>query len=495
MTEDNGNVVTEVTPGSVKRIHLVGVGGTGMGAFAGMLKAAGYVVTGSDENVYPPMSDMLREWGIAVYTPYAPENLDRAKPDLVIIGNVIRRVNPEATAVRERGVKQMSFPAAFGSLVLSDKHSVVVVGTHGKTTTAALMAHVLADAGLDPSFLVGGVTVNYGGNFRLGKGQHVVVEGDEYDTAYFDKGPKFLHYRARTAILTSIEFDHADIYRDMPHYESAFEAFCRTMPADGFLAVSASYPNAVELARRVSPAKVATYAVNGKADYRADEERFDAHGAHFRINARGKKTKEVLLPMSGYHNVENAAGVYAAARSLGLSHDQVARGFASFKGVKRRQEERGEVGGVLVIDDFAHHPTAVRETIEGIRQRYPDRRLWAVFEPRSNTSRRNIHQTEYAASFGGADLASLREPEPHDKVPADQQLSVPAIVKELNAQGIIADSSPDPAELVRRVGDQARPNDLILVMSNGAFGGFIPALMGALEKRFPGAVAQGSRTT
>jgi len=456
-----------------------------MGAFAGMLKAAGYTVTGSDENVYPPMSDMLREWGIEVYTPYAPENLDRAKPDLVIIGNVIRRVNPEATAVRERGLKQMSFPAAFGSLILADKHSVVIVGTHGKTTTAALMAHVLADAGLDPSFLVGGVTLNYGGNFRLGKGDYVVVEGDEYDTAYFDKGPKFLHYRAKTAILTSIEFDHADIYRDLEHYESAFVSFAKTLPKDGFLAVSASYPSAVDIARQNTAAKVATYAVNGMADYRADEETFSEEGVRFRMHLpRGKATSEMLLPMSGYHNVENAAGVYAAARAIGLTHKQIAHGFKTFKGVKRRQEIRGEIGDVLVIDDFAHHPTAVRETIEAIRNRYPDRRLWAVFEPRSNTSRRNIHQTEYAASFGGADLATLREPEPHDKVPADQQLNIKTIVEELNKQGIVADSSPDVNELVQRVSNGARAGDVLLIMSNGSFGGFIPSLMDSLEQRF-----------
>jgi UDP-N-acetylmuramate: L-alanyl-gamma-D-glutamyl-meso-diaminopimelate ligase len=484
VTDDNGNVLSDIAPVSVKRVHLVGVAGTGMGAFAGMLKAAGYAVTGSDENVYPPMSDMLREWGIEVFTPYAPENLDRAKPDLVIIGNVIRRVNPEATAVRDRTLPQMSFPAAFGSLILANKHSVVVVGTHGKTTTSALLAHVLTDAGLDPTFLVGGVTLNYGGNFRLGRGKHVVVEGDEYDTAYFDKGPKFLHYRARTAILTSIEFDHADIFRDMPHYESVFESFCQTMPEDGFLAVSASYPRAIEIARRTSKAKIVTYAVNGKADYRADDERFSAEGARFRMFTGKGKAKELVLPMSGYHNVENAAGVYAVARSLGLSHDKIAHGFATFQGVKRRQEIRGEPGGVLVIDDFAHHPTAVRETIEAIRERYPERRLWAVFEPRSNTSRRNIHQKEYAASFGGADLATLREPEPHDKVPANEQLQVDKVVQDLNAQGITADSSPDVDELVRRVSANAAENDVILVMSNGAFGGFIRSLLETLQRRF-----------
>src|SRR5436190_6706529 len=240
---DNGLVLNDIAPDSIRRIHLVGVAGTGMGSFAGMLKAKGYEVTGSDENVYPPMSDMLDAWGVKAMSPYSPDNLDAARPDLVIIGNVIRRVNVEATAVRERGIPQMSFPAAFGSLVLADKHSVVVVGTHGKTTTSALMAHVLVDAGTDPSFLVGGVTLNYEGNFRYGAGPYVVVEGDEYDTAYFDKGPKFLHYRSQTAILTSIEFDHADIYRDMPHYESAYVRFAETLPPDGTLVVCASYPN------------------------------------------------------------------------------------------------------------------------------------------------------------------------------------------------------------------------------------------------------------
>ena len=406
-TGADGTILTHIAPGAVRRVHLVGVAGTAMGAFAGMLKAAGYAVTGSDENVYPPMSDMLRDWGIEVFTPYAAENLERASPELVIIGNVIRRANPEATVVRERGIPQMSFPAAFGSLIATGKHSVVIVGTHGKTTTAALMAHVLVEAGLDPTFLVGGVTGNYGGNFRLGKGDFVVVEGDEYDTAYFDKGPKFLHYRARTALLTSIEFDHADIYRDLAHYESAFAGFCDTLPRDGWLGVSASYPRAVDLARAHSRAPVVTYGNAAAAEYRAEDATFGAEGARFRVRGPEGEPADLLLPMSGDHNVENAAGVYAAARRLGVSPAAIARGLAGFKGVKRRQEPRGEIGGVLVIDDFAHHPTAVRETIEGIRRRYAGRRLWAVFEPRSNTSRRNIHQAEYAAAFDAADVVAF----------------------------------------------------------------------------------------
>ena len=483
MSDDNGNVLTDIVPGSIRRIHLVGVAGTGMGSFAGMLKTAGYEVTGSDENVYPPMSDMLAAWGVRVMTPYAPANLDAARPDLVIIGNVIRRVNPEATAVRERGIPQMSFPAAFGSLVLAEKHSVVVAGTHGKTTTSALMAHVLVDAGTDPSFLVGGVTLNANSNFRNGGGPFVVVEGDEYDTAYFDKGPKFLHYRAKTAILTSVEFDHADIYRDMAHYESAYEKFAATLPEDGFLAVAASYPNAVRIAQKASRAYVATYAVHGDADYGAEKLSFGPEGARFVVREPRGRTGEFLLPMSGHHNVENALGVYAAARALGLKADDIRAGFASFAGVKRRQEIRGTVNDVLVIDDFAHHPTAVRETIVAIRQRYPDRRLWAVFEPRSNTSRRNIHQGEYAAAFDGAALASIRVPEPHDKVPIDEQLDIGKVVDALRAKGIDADASPDVDVIVRQVVSRARPGDVILVMSNGSFGGLIPAVLEGLRER------------
>src|SRR5512132_4410740 len=265
MAEDNGNIVAAVDPRSMRRIHLVGVAGTGMGSFAGMLKAAGHEVTGSDENVYPPMSTQLERWGIEVLTPYRAENLDRARPDLVVVGNVVRAVNPEATAMRERGLPHVSFPAALGERFIAPRHGVVVVGTHGKTTTSAMMGALLHHAGRDPSFLVGGVTRDFDSNYRLGAGPHFVVEGDEYDTAYFDKGPKFLHYRPRTAILTSVEFDHADIFRDLPHYESTFDKFVRLIPADGRLVVCAAYPNAVKLARACQ-GKVLTYVAKEGAE-------------------------------------------------------------------------------------------------------------------------------------------------------------------------------------------------------------------------------------
>ena len=282
---DDGLVLDDVDPASIRRIHLVGVAGTGMGAFAGMLKATGREVTGSDQNVYPPMSDLLRTWAIPVLTPYDPANLDAVKPDLVVIGNVVRRVNPEATEVRARRLPQMSFPAALGAFFLLDRHSVVVAGTHGKTTTTALLGHVLAAAGRDPSFLVGGVAQNYQASFRLGAGPHFVVEGDEYDTAYFDKGPKFLHYRPRTAILTSVEFDHADMFRDLSHYEAAFERFVRLLPPDGCLAVSAAYPNALRIAQACA-ARVVTYLAPSAAAWRGARRRLHCARPHARAGGR-----------------------------------------------------------------------------------------------------------------------------------------------------------------------------------------------------------------
>jgi UDP-N-acetylmuramate: L-alanyl-gamma-D-glutamyl-meso-diaminopimelate ligase len=478
-TPDDGLVWDDVDPATIRRIHLVGIAGTGMGSFAGMLKAAGYEVTGSDQNVYPPMSDMLRNWAIPVFTPYDPANLDVVKPDLIVIGNVIRRVNPEATEVRARRVPQMSFPAALGAFFLRDRHSVVVAGTHGKTTITALLGHVLARAGQDPSFLVGGVARNYDASYRLGAGPHFVVEGDEYDTAYFDKGPKFLHYRPRTAILTSIEFDHADIFRDLPHYEAAFERFARLLPPDGHLAVSAAYPSALRIAR-ASAARIVTYGLEAGADFVARDLLHGPDGARFAVLERGRALGSATLPGGGAHNVENALGVVAVARALGLGFESIAPGLASFAGVRRRQEVRGDVGGIVVVDDFAHHPTAVRETIAAMRVRFPGRRLWAVFEPRSNTSRRRLHQAEYVEALSGAPCVALKVPEPHDMVPADQRLDAEWVVRELRDRGVDARAEGDVDRLVRAVADGVRPGDIVLVMSNGAFGGFVDRLLAAL---------------
>jgi UDP-N-acetylmuramate: L-alanyl-gamma-D-glutamyl-meso-diaminopimelate ligase len=465
----------------VKRIHLIGVAGTGMGSFAGMLKAAGYEVTGSDENVYPPMSTQLERWGIEVMTPYRPDNLDRARPDLVVVGNVVRMVNPEATAMRERGLPHVSFPQALGDLFIAPRHGVVVVGTHGKTTTTAMMGAVLHHARRDPSFLVGGVTRDFESNFRLGRGAHFVVEGDEYDTAYFDKGPKFLHYHPRTAIFTSCELDHADIYRDEAHYESAFERFVDVLPADGFLAACASYPSVLRIAGRAR-CDVETYAVGAGADWEARHLELRPDGAHFELARRGRVLARARLAVGGAHNVENALGVAAAAVRLGLDPEEIAAGFAAFRGVKRRQEVRGVAGGVTVIDDFAHHPTAVAKTLQAIRGSFPGARILACFEPRSNTSRRNLHQREYATAWPGAAEVFILRPAPTDRVPEAERLDVDRLAREISSAGPRAHACASVEEMVEGVARVARPGDVVVAMSNGAFGGIWDGLLAALGR-------------
>ncbi len=477
---------------NVHRIHLIGVAGTGMGSFAGMLKSAGYEVTGSDENVYPPMSTQLERWGIEVLTPYRPENLDRARPDLVVVGNVVRRVNPEATAICDGGLPHVSFPAALGELFIAPRHGVVVVGTHGKTTTSAMMGSVLHHAGRDPSFLVGGVTRDFDSNFRLGKGAHFVVEGDEYDTAYFDKGPKFLHYRPRTAIFTSCELDHADIYRDEAHYESAFEGFVDLLPPDGYLAACAGYASVLRISGR-SRARVETYAVDRPgADWTARELRLAADGARFTLVRGGSALADVHLPVGGEHNVENALGVAAAAAALGLSPAEIAAGLAAFHGVRRRQELRGRAGGVAVVDDFAHHPRAVEKTLAAVRGAYPGARILAAFEPRSNTSRRNLHQRDYAApsTWGDAAEVFLLRPAPTDQVPESERLDLDLVTRELSAGGKPARAFETVGEMVPAIAASARAGDVVVAMSNGAFGGIWTKLLGALGGGAEGGAAR-----
>ncbi|MFL5389832.1 MAG: UDP-N-acetylmuramate--L-alanine ligase [Myxococcales bacterium] len=483
------------------KIYLLGIAGTGMGSFAGLLRAAGHEVSGSDENVYPPMSDKLAEWRIQTYTPYSAANLDKAKPDLAVVGNVIRAENPEAKAVRRKGVPHMSFPETLEELFLTTRHPVVVAGTHGKTTTTSILAAVLQHAGRDPSLLVGGVPLNFNEGFRLGKGEHFVIEGDEYDTAYFDKGPKFLHYRARTAIVTGAEFDHADIYRDTPHYESAFEKFYATLPADGYVAACSAFPNWKRLAS-FAKCKVETYrADTGGAGFARDGRRPEAGadgdeadwtarwvtlgpaGASFEVAFRGNVEIRVTLPAAGRHNVENALGVYAACRALGLKPDEIAAGFAAFKGVKRRQELRGEVKGVAVIDDFAHHPTAVRETIAAIVAQYPGRRIVAVFEPRSNTAMRKVHQDEYAHAFSGAAETIISQPTAISKVPESERVDARRMAEDIGRSGTKARWMEGPDAIVAALAKEARSGDVILAMSNGGFGGIHQKLLDALARQ------------
>jgi len=361
---------------------------------------------------------------------------------------------------------------------------VVIVGTHGKTTTTALCAQVLMHAGRDPSLLVGGVPLNFNEGFRLGAGEHFVLEGDEYDTAYFDKGPKFLHYRPRTAIFTGAEFDHADIYRDTPHYESAFEKFFALLPQDGYLAACSGFPNWKRLAS-LARCKTESYCAreDAEADWHSRWVSLGPAGASFETAYKGNPEIRVTLPAAGRHNVENALGVYAACRALGLKPDEIAAGFRSFRGVKRRQELRGEVGGVAVIDDFAHHPTAVRETIAAVLAQYPGRRLVAVFEPRSQTAMRKIHQEEYAHAFRGADEAIISQPTAIAKVPEAERVDARKMAQDIASAGTRTRWMESPDAIVAALAGEARAGDVVLAMSNGAFGGLHDKLLKALGTR------------
>jgi UDP-N-acetylmuramate: L-alanyl-gamma-D-glutamyl-meso-diaminopimelate ligase len=426
------------------------------------------------------MSTYLAEIGIEVLTGFRAEHLT-PRPDLVVIGNAVSRGNPEAEAVMSQEIPYISFPQALGQFLIGARSSLVIAGTHGKTTTSALAAWVLTAAGLDPGFFVGGVPLNFDSGWRPGNGQHVVLEGDEYDTAFFDKGPKFLHYRPSHVILTSIEFDHADIYRDLAHVKSAFSRLMEIIPTDGLLLVSSDYPEAVTVAKE-SRAKALTYGESG--DWRAIDVRFREGRSFFSPCYKGRSEGELEAALIGRHNVQNALAVYAMGRAMGIDREKLLEGFRSFKGVKRRQEIRGERRGVLVIDDFAHHPTAVRETIDAVRAAYAGRRLWGIFEPRSNTSKRNIFEKEFAVALGRADeviVASVFQP---DKVPADERLSVDRVVCEINRSSADrrARAIDGAAEIADYVAQNARSGDVLLVMSNGGFDGVQEKILQALAR-------------
>jgi UDP-N-acetylmuramate: L-alanyl-gamma-D-glutamyl-meso-diaminopimelate ligase len=464
-----------LTPGS--HIHLIAVCGVGMASLAGLLKSRGYKITGSDQNVYPPMSTYLAETAIEVLTGYRAEHL-QPQPDLVVIGNAISRGNPEAEAVITQDLPYISFPQALGEFLIGSRRSLVIAGTHGKTTTSALAAWVLTSAGLDPGFFVGGVPLNFGSGWSVGQGNHVVLEGDEYDTAFFDKGPKFLHYRPTEVILTSVEFDHADIYRDLDHVKSAFARLIEIIPSNGTLVVCNDYPAAVSVAQSVA-CRCITYGDAG--DWTLADVRFDQGRSFFTPAYKGEAEGPVEAAVMGKHNVKNALAVYAMGRALGIERERLLDGFRTFAGVKRRQEIRGERRGILVIDDFAHHPTAVRETIDAVRAAYAGRRLWAVFEPRSNTSKRNIFEQEFAAALALADrviVAAVFQPE---RVPQGERLSVENLVRSINGAGERRAWTLDGAgEIATHIAQNGCAGDVLLVMSNGGFDGVHDKILNAL---------------
>ncbi len=463
-------------PDGVRRVHLIAVCGTGMGALALMLKEAGMEVTGSDTGVYPPMSDLLQDKGIPLFEGFSPDHLGDA--DLVVVGNAVRKENPEAMAVGARGLCYCSFPQAVAGFFGRDKRTVVVSGTHGKTTTSAMMAWVLEHAGLDPSFMIGGVLHNFSSNCKVGRGEFLVVEGDEYDTAFFDKGPKFLHYDPEVTILTSVEFDHADIYRDLDHVNEAFAALMKRMRPEAAV-VAGPGDNVARIAAFAS-CEVFSYGDDTSA-WRSEVLCDTAPETRFRLFFRDRLYGEYRLVMPGGHNVTNAVSVIATCHRLGISAPMVAEGLASFTGVKRRQEIRGEVGGVMVMDDFAHHPTAVASTLQAVRSFYADRRLVAIFEPRTNSSMRDVFQEAYAQAFDAADVICVRRPAHPEKVPDGHRFSSEALVADLIARGKRAYLFDDAMAIVTFCNAQARKGDLLMVMSNGGFEGIHGALLAMLE--------------
>ncbi len=464
---------------AARRIHVMGLCGTAMGTFAGMLKGRGYEVRGSDAAAYPPMSDQLAEQAIPLMLGYAPQNLDWG-PDLVVVGNVIRRTNPEAEAVVARGLPYASFPELFGRLFLAGRRPVVVTGTHGKTTTTSLTAFLLRHAGRDPGLFVGGVPRDFGRSFLLGTGEHVVVEGDEYDTAYFDKVPKFVHYRPAVGLINNIEFDHADIYPDVQAIEREFARFAALVPPEGRLLVNARDARALEAA---SAARCPVERV-GAGDWEARDIALHTGGATFTLwHATRGDLGRFDSPLIGDHNVHNATMALAAVLGEGVSPDAARAGLAAFSGVTKRQEVKGVARGVTVIDDFAHHPTAVRETVRAVAARYPGARLWCCFEVESNTSRRRVFQDAYPPAFDGAHAVLFCKPlDKPDNLPAEARLSLDEVADAIRARGPECHLIPEVPDLVSWLVPRLAPGDVVLGMSGRHFHGLHALVLDALRR-------------
>jgi UDP-N-acetylmuramate: L-alanyl-gamma-D-glutamyl-meso-diaminopimelate ligase len=495
-------------PARLRHVHFIAIGGTGMGSLAGLLKARGIRITGSDKKLYPPMSTALADWGIEPIEGFAADNVlspragrgadggSDGRPDLVVIGNAVRRDNPEAMAAIGAGLPYRSFSDALYELAISHRHCITVAGTHGKTTTTNLAAQLLQATGRDPSLLVGGISLDFGGSFREGQGPHFVVEGDEYDTAFFDKTPKFLHYHPNTLILTSVEFDHADIYRDLDHVKSAFRLLVASMAKDATIVAAVAHDGVRDVLAQ-SPCRVIGYAVERAAGLATAEGalaprwvgrelRPEPGGLHFVLEDREKRRNHaVVSPLFGAHNVENAVGVLAALESLGVPIEQAIEALPQHLGVKRRQEVRGVAAGVTVIDDFAHHPTAVAATIDAIKQRHAGSRIVALLEPRTNTSRRAVFQDDYVEALMQADRIGIAEvgSEPIYSITGEvtEILSSQKVAETLRGRGRDAAAFEGIEAMIDWVVAGRRSGDVVLVMSNGAFGGIWGKLLSALE--------------
>ncbi len=470
-----------------KHFHLIGVCGTAMGSLAGMLKTQGHRVTGSDKAFYPPMGDELKRLGIETYEGFDPAHLETA-PDLIVIGNATSRGNAEIEYALDHKLRCASMPEVIREQFIRGKHSTVVAGTHGKTTTTSLMAWTMEVGGLDPSFLVGGVAENFGASFKITNSNHFVIEGDEYDTAYWDKGPKFLHYLPDLCILNNIEYDHADIYPSLDAVKKVFRLLVNLIPAGGRLIAGWDSPVVREIIEKpIAPqgvwCPVESFGVeHPDAKWTAREIEFLPDVTRFRALREGREWLDVQTPLAGMFNIRNCLAVIASAEALGIERAAVAEALATFKSVKRRMQVRGEINGVTVIDDFAHHPTAIRETLLAVQQKYPDKRIVAVFEPRSWTTRKKVFQKVYPQSFAPADyviIASLFE---SFRVAAEEQLSVDELIEDLRSAGKEAFSIEGADAIIEHLSPELRPDDVVVIMSNGGFGGIHEKLLATLDE-------------
>lgn len=456
-----------------QHIHFIGICGTGMAALAGMLKQRGYKITGSDLNVYPPMSTFLEQQQIPVYQGFEAAHL-QPSPDVVIVGNAMSRGNPEVEHLLDNGLRYYSLPEALKEFFIRGKYSCVVAGTHGKTTTSSLLAWTLASAGLDPSFFIGGIPENFAQGFKLGEGRPFVLEGDEYDSAFFDKGSKFFHYLPNLVILNNIEYDHADIFKNFEEVKIAFRRLINIIPRQGYLIACSDDPTVCEMLPRAF-SKVLTFGVNTAAEWRPVITRVQPEGTEFVIEHGSEKYGPLLIPLAGEHNMKNATAVFAAATQLGVTPEKIAAAFRAFRGVRRRLQIRYDENDLLVLDDFAHHPTEVRETLRGVKQRYPDRRLWAVFEPRTASTKRKVFEDDYIRAFAAADRVVFAPMHRPDKVPGAERLSLENVVAAIRSNGKPTDIVPAGEEMANFIFQHIARGDVILFMSNGDFSG-MPAL-------------------
>jgi UDP-N-acetylmuramate: L-alanyl-gamma-D-glutamyl-meso-diaminopimelate ligase len=462
-----------------KHIHLIGICGTAMASLAGMLLQRGFHVTGSDTASYPPMSDFLLSLGIQVAQPFTAENM-RPRPDMVVVGNVVSRGNVELEEVLDQRIPFCSLPQILHEEFLRGKEVVAVAGTHGKTTTTSMLAWIFESAGLRPSFLIGGIAENFGSSFQVGDGKHFIIEADEYDSAFFDKGPKFMHYFPDATILTSVEFDHADIYKDLDAVETAFKRLVNLIPRRGRII---AFDNGESMNRSLASAfcPVERYGSGRSSDWRIQNLNFGPSHTTWSVRQKGQPWADFKFELAGEYNVWNATAAAAMAAGYGISVNQIAGALKTFKSVKRRLEVRAVVNGITIIDDFAHHPTAIEGTLQALRSRYPKARLWAVLEPRSNTLRRNVFQNDLARSLSVADEIVIANVFKSNAIVQAERLNPDGVVLHLRKIGKRARVLADADEIACAIAPELRPGDVVAILSNGGFGGIYEKLPAQLR--------------